>query len=72
MTISVTNVEMSLLYGPDCDEINKTSLSFGPRIHSFKSMTKTRKSPRIVCDCDALLKCHEKFVIDHYISCSVS
>ena len=52
MTISVTNVEMSLLYGPDCDEINKTSLSFGPRIHSFKSMTKTRQSSCIVCDCD--------------------
>ena len=61
---------MSLFYGPDCDEINKTSISFGSRIHSFKSMTKTRKSSRIVCDCDALLKCHENFVMDHHISCS--
>ena len=24
-----------------------------------------------MCDCDAFLKCHEIFVIDHHISCSV-
>jgi hypothetical protein len=34
----------SLFCGPDYDEINKTSLSFWPKIHNFKSMTKIRKS----------------------------
>ena len=28
-------------------------------------------SSQIVCNCDALLKCHKIFVIDHHISCSV-
>jgi len=47
-------VETSLFCGPDYDEINKTSLSFGPRIHNFKSMTKIRKSSWIMFDCDAI------------------
>ena len=33
-------------------------------------MTKIGKSSWIVYDCDILLKCHEKFVMDHHISCS--
>jgi len=33
-------------------------------------MMKIRKSSWIVYDCDAFLKCHEKFVMDHHVSCS--
>ena len=39
MTISVTYM-LKRHCGPDCDKINKTSLSFGPRAHTFKFMTK--------------------------------
>ena len=49
------NAETSLFCGLDYDEFNKTSLSFGPRAHTFKSMTKIWKSSWIVCDCDTFL-----------------
>ena len=65
------NAETPLFCGLDYDKFNKTSLSFGPRAHTFGSMTKIRKSSWIVCDCDTFLKRHEIFVTDHHISCSV-
>ena len=34
------NAETLLFCGLDYNEFNKTSLSFGPRVHTFKSMTK--------------------------------
>ena len=34
------NAETSLFCGLDYDEFNKTSLSFGLRAHTFKSMMK--------------------------------
>ena len=34
------NVETSLFCGLDYDELIKTSLSFGPKAHTFKSMMK--------------------------------
>jgi len=34
------NAETSLFCGLDYDELIKTSLSFGPRAHTFKCMTK--------------------------------
>ena len=64
------NAVTSLFCGLDYDKFNKTSLSFGPRAHTFGSMTKIRKSSWIVCDCDGFLKCHEKIIIDQQISCS--
>ena len=39
MTISVTYM-LKCHCGPDCDEINKMSVNFGPRAHTFKFMTK--------------------------------
>ena len=34
------NAKTSLFCGLDYDEFNKMSLSFGPRAHTFKFMTK--------------------------------
>ena len=42
------NAETSLFCGLDYDEFIKMSLSFGPRAHTFKSMTKIWKSSWII------------------------
>ena len=72
------NAETSLFCGLDYDEFNKTSYFVGSimtnsikrhKVLGLRSIPSN--SSYIVCNCDALLKCHKIFVIDHHISCSV-
>ena len=64
--------------GLSYDEFNKMSYFVGSIITNSIKRHKVlglgsipSNSSQIVCNCDAPLKCHKTFVIDHHISCSV-
>ena len=59
-------------FGPLCDETDKTSLYYGPHIHSVRFVTGKWKSSHIVTVNDVLRNRHKNFVIDYKVSCSVS
>ena len=63
--------------GLNYDEFNKTSCFVGSIMTNLINCHKVlglgsipSNSSQIVCNCDAPLKCHRIFVIDHHISCS--